>query len=58
MKAELELLKSKLESNRDKLDDVSKNIEIELETENSDINRSFIDKEESNEITFIKGNKQ
>ena len=58
MKADLELMKSKLESNRDKLDDVSKNIEIELETENSDINRSFIDKEESNEITFIKGNKQ
>ena len=45
------------ESNRDIQDDVSKNIEIDQETEDSDINRAFNDKEESNEITFIKGNK-
>ena len=53
MKAELELMKSKLdnpESNRDMQNDVSKNIEIDLETEDSDINRSFNDKEVSNEI--------
>ena len=59
MKAEFQLMKSKLnnpESNRDMQDDVSKKIEIYLETDDSDIIRSFNDKE-SNEITFIKRNK-
>ena len=60
MKVELELMKSKLEypeSNRDMQDAVSKYVEVDFETEDSDINRSFNDNEESNQITFIQGNK-
>ena len=38
-------------------DDIGKNIEIDFETEDSYNNWSFNDKEESNEITLIKGNK-
>ena len=57
MKAELNIMKSKLdnpEANTD-IQEVDESIEVELETEDSDFNKSFNDDEESNDITFIKG---
>ena len=49
-------MKSKLgnpEANTD-FQDVGESIEVELETEDSDFNKSFNDDEESNKITFSK----
>ena len=59
MKAELSTMKSKLDNPEPNTDiqEVGESIEVELETEDSDFNKSFNDDEESNDITFIKGNK-
>ena len=65
LKKTIEVMKTKLGnpdqrgSNEDMQEDNGENVEADLETVNEEsiINRSFNDEEESNEITFIKGNR-